>query len=125
MLCLGARQQHAILERVEESRLVNPPLLLDHDAMEHCDLPGRSAKAEQAHAPPHAHRLGERRRRNGGRFVRERRQWESLRNSAEAQLLRALVNQIGRGGVFEGDARRVEQKKHLDAAGYSSIQLIT
>jgi hypothetical protein len=40
-----ARQQHAVVERVEEPLLADPLLFLDKDAVHHRDLPGGSAEA--------------------------------------------------------------------------------
>ena len=54
LLRLRARQQHAEIERVQETRLVDPFLLVDHDAVHHRDLAGRSAEAEAADLEPDA-----------------------------------------------------------------------
>ena len=45
LLSLGSRQQHAIVERVKETRFADPALLLDEDAVHHCDLSRRTAEA--------------------------------------------------------------------------------
>jgi hypothetical protein len=45
LLCLRARQQHAIVERVKKSALRNPVFFIDDDAMHHGDLRRRSAEA--------------------------------------------------------------------------------
>ncbi len=48
LLRLGARQQHAIIQRMKITRLVDPLLLVDEDAVHHRDLRGRPAKGETA-----------------------------------------------------------------------------
>ena len=57
LLRLRPRQQHAVVERVQEPALGDPALLLDQDAMHHRDLPGRAAEAQQRDAQPDAERL--------------------------------------------------------------------
>jgi hypothetical protein len=57
LLRLGAREEHAIVERVQESFFGNPGFLFHQDAMHHRDLAGRTAEAEQRHAQPDARRL--------------------------------------------------------------------
>ena len=59
LLRLGAGQQHAVVERVQEPGLADPALLLDQDAVHHRDLPGGAAEGEGRHPRPGAHRLGE------------------------------------------------------------------
>ena len=54
LLCLGARQQHAVVQRVQETAFGNPVLLLDEDAVHHRDLPRRAAEREQRDAEPDA-----------------------------------------------------------------------
>ena len=60
LLRLGARQQHAIVERMQETRLPNPSLLLDEDAVHHGDLSGRAAEAQRGDAQPDPHGLVQR-----------------------------------------------------------------
>jgi hypothetical protein len=60
LLCLRPRQQHAVVERVQEPALADPALLLDQDAVHQRDLPGRPAEAERRDLRPGAHRLAER-----------------------------------------------------------------
>ena len=60
LLRLGAGQQHAVVERVQEAALADPALLLDEDAVHHRDLAGRPAEAQRGDARPDPHRLGER-----------------------------------------------------------------
>jgi hypothetical protein len=45
LLRLGARQEHAIVERVEETLFPDPLLLVDQDAMHHRNLSRRAAEA--------------------------------------------------------------------------------
>ena len=58
LLRLGARQQHAVVERVQEPRLGDPALLLDEDAVHDRDLPRRAAEAQQRDARPRPGRFG-------------------------------------------------------------------
>ena len=52
LLRLRARQQHAVVQRMQEPALGNPVLLLDENAMHHRDLPGRAAKAQDGDPQP-------------------------------------------------------------------------
>ena len=52
LLRLGAGQQHAVVERVQEPVLADPALLLDQDAVHDRDLPGRAAEGERGDAQP-------------------------------------------------------------------------
>jgi hypothetical protein len=56
---LGSRQQHAVVERVQEPRLADPALLLDEDAVHHRDLPGGTAEAERRDLRPDPDGLAE------------------------------------------------------------------
>src|SRR2546430_8169239 len=58
LLRLGAGENHAVIERVQEASLGDPALLLDELAMHDRDLPGRTAEADPAEFPPVAQRLG-------------------------------------------------------------------
>ncbi len=60
LLRLGSRQQHAVVQRVQEPGLADPPLLVDQDAVHHRDLAGRSAETEQRDPKPDAECLTER-----------------------------------------------------------------
>ena len=60
LLRLRSRQQHAVVERVQEPAVADPALLLDQDAVHHGDLAGRPAEAERGDLRPHAHRFAER-----------------------------------------------------------------
>ncbi len=60
LLRLGAGQQRAIIERLQEAVLADPLLLLDDDAMHHRDLSRRAAEAEDGHAQPDDQRFVER-----------------------------------------------------------------
>ena len=62
LMRLGPRQQHAVVERVQESRLADPALLLDEDAMHHRDLPGGPAEAQRGDSSPRSRWLREVRR---------------------------------------------------------------
>ena len=69
LLRLGARQQHAVVERVQEPRLADPALLLDQDAVHDRDLARRAAEAEGGDPRPDAHRLAEGNAVRGRRFA--------------------------------------------------------
>ena len=60
LLRLGARQQHAIVERMQEPPLRHPALLLDQDAMHDRDLTGGAAEAEPRDLQPGQERLAQR-----------------------------------------------------------------
>ena len=60
LLRLRSRQQHAVVERVQEARLVDPALLVDDDPVHQRDLAGGPAEAEQADLQPRPERLAER-----------------------------------------------------------------
>ena len=59
LLRLRTRQQHAVVQRVQEPALGNPVLFLDQDAVHHRDLPGRPAEAQQRHLQPDPKGLAE------------------------------------------------------------------
>lgn len=58
---LGPGQQHAEIERVGETTLVEPAAPLDHLAVHDRDLPCRPAERDETETEPEARRLGERR----------------------------------------------------------------
>ena len=58
LLRLGARQQHAVVQRVQEPRLADPALLLDQDPVHQRDLARRPAEAEQPDLEPGPGGLG-------------------------------------------------------------------
>ena len=60
LLRLWARQQHAIVERMQEALLRHPALLLDQDAMHDRDLTGGAAEAEPRDLQPGQERLAQR-----------------------------------------------------------------
>ena len=60
LLRLGAGQQRAVVQRLQETLLADPLLLLDDDAVHHRDLAGRAAEGQRGDARPHLHRLAER-----------------------------------------------------------------
>ena len=60
LLRLRPRQQHAEIERMEETRLVKPALLLHHDAVHERDLRRRPAEAGEPDPRPGGERLSER-----------------------------------------------------------------
>jgi len=47
LLCLRARQKHAVVERVKESRFADPFLLFNQLGVHHRDLSGRPTKADE------------------------------------------------------------------------------
>ena len=57
LLGLGSRQEHAVVQGVQEPCLGDPALLLDKDAMHDRDLSGRAAEAEHGDARPDPERL--------------------------------------------------------------------
>ena len=59
LLRLGARQHHAVVQRVQEAALGNPAPALDQLLVHHGDLPGRPAEADEAELEPEAKRLPE------------------------------------------------------------------
>src|SRR5262245_39156656 len=60
LLRLRARQQHAIVERMQEPLVRDPALLLDQNAMHDCDLAGGTAEAQRRDPQPHPERLAHR-----------------------------------------------------------------
>ena len=52
LLRLRPRQQHAVVQRMQEPALGDPVLFLDQDAVHHRDLPGRAAEAEHGDPQP-------------------------------------------------------------------------
>ena len=52
LLRFGSRQQHAIVERMQETRVRNPALLVHQDAVHDRDLPGRPAETQKRDASP-------------------------------------------------------------------------
>ena len=52
LLRLRSRQQHAVVQRMQEPAFGDPVLLLDQDAVHHRDLPGRAAEAEHGDPQP-------------------------------------------------------------------------
>src|SRR5262249_31453469 len=60
LLRLGARQQHAIVERMQEPLLRYPALLLDQNAVHDRDLAGGAAEAQACDAQPGQERLAPR-----------------------------------------------------------------
>jgi hypothetical protein len=49
---LGARQHHAVIERMQEAALGYPALTLDQVLVHDRDLPGRSAEADETQLEP-------------------------------------------------------------------------
>src|SRR5262245_38223487 len=60
LLCLRARQQHAIVESMQEPLFRDPALLLDQNAMHDRDLPSGTAEAQRRDAKPGPERLAQR-----------------------------------------------------------------
>ncbi len=63
LLRLGAGQDHAVVERVQEALLRDPALRIDEIVMHDRDLAGGSAETDEAELQPVAKRLGAGRRR--------------------------------------------------------------
>ena len=59
LLRLGARQHHAVRERVQEAALADPAPLLDQRAMHDRDLAGGSAEADEPQLEPEPCRLAQ------------------------------------------------------------------
>ena len=59
LLRLRARQQHAVVQRVQEPVLRNPAAPLDEFLMHDGNLPGRAAEADEAQLQPEDERLRE------------------------------------------------------------------
>ena len=59
LLCLRAGQQHAEIQRVQKTRLVDPFFLVDHHAMHHGDLRRRPAEIYAADLQPDLEGLAE------------------------------------------------------------------
>src|SRR5205814_2876148 len=60
LLRFRARQQHAVVERVQEPLLTDPALVVDERALHHGDLAGGAAEGLQRDAEPDRGRLAER-----------------------------------------------------------------
>ena len=60
LLRFRSRQQHAVVQRMQEPALADPALLLDQNAVHHRDLPGRPAEAERGDLRPDPYGLTER-----------------------------------------------------------------
>ena len=58
-LRLGAGQQHAVVQRVQETPLADPAALLHQFAVHDGNLPGRAAKAEEAELEPESQGFAE------------------------------------------------------------------
>src|SRR3954452_23323764 len=57
LLRLGTRQEHAVIQRVQKSRLTDPFLLLHQLSLHNCDLAGRSAETDETEFDPKASSL--------------------------------------------------------------------
>ena len=60
LLGLGAGQQRAVVQRLQETLVADPLLLLDDDAVHDRDLAGRAAERQGGDTRPHLHGLAER-----------------------------------------------------------------
>ena len=60
LLRFRSRQQHAVVQRMQEPIFADPALLVDQNAVHHRDLPGRPAEAEGGDLRPDADRLAKR-----------------------------------------------------------------
>ena len=78
-----ARQKHAVVECVEESRFADPAPFFDQHAMHQRDLSGRSAETHQSDLEPDPDRIAER---NG------------MRRRDRDSVLAARVNSLAAGG---------------------------
>ena len=58
--CLGTRQQHAEIERIDERRARAPSRALDDLAMQDCDLPGGTAERNETESRPEPRGFSER-----------------------------------------------------------------
>src|SRR4030095_10433523 len=61
LMRFGAGKQHAKIQRVQKTCVVDPAFFLDQLGMHHRDLPTRSAEGYEAELQPKSKRLGERR----------------------------------------------------------------
>ena len=68
LLRLGAGQQHAVVQRVQEALLADPAPAFDELGVHDRDLPRRAAEADEAELEPEAQRLGKAHR-PGRRFA--------------------------------------------------------
>ena len=59
LLRFGSRQQHAVVERMQEAAFGDPVLLLDEDAMHHRYLARGPAETEHRDAEPDDERFAE------------------------------------------------------------------
>jgi hypothetical protein len=66
LLRLGAREEHAVVEGVEEALLADPALLLHQRPVHDGDLPRRPAKGEERHLRPDPDGLAQRNHGAGG-----------------------------------------------------------
>ena len=62
LLRLRAGQQHAKIERVQKTGIVDPPFFLDQFGVHHGDLTAGSAKGNKAKLQPEPKRFAKRRR---------------------------------------------------------------
>ena len=59
LLRLGAGQEHAVVQRMQEPRLVDPAFLLDQHAVHQRDLAGGAAEIDEPDLEPDRQRLAE------------------------------------------------------------------
>ena len=94
LLRLRPGQQHAEIECMQKSRLIDPLFLVDQHAVHHGDLPGRPAEIDAAELEPQPECFAEARRsrRRGGRALRlHRHLTPPLRASCAAPRLRGAT----------------------------------
>ena len=60
LLGLRTRQEHAVIERMQEPAFGNPPLFLHQNAVHDRDLPGWTAETQHRYAQPDAKRFAKR-----------------------------------------------------------------
>src|SRR5262245_61321104 len=59
LLGFRTRQEHAVIQCVQESTFGYPVLLFDKNAMHHCNLSGRPAETENGDTQPNDERFAE------------------------------------------------------------------
>jgi hypothetical protein len=108
LLCFGSRQQHAIVERVQETGFTDPALLVDEDAVHDRDLAGRATERQQADAHPGARGFGE-----GGRGDAQ-----APRRIARRRAARDF--ETGMSPRRRGRLRRLRRNAPRDARAYAN-----
>ena len=103
---LGARDQHADVERLHESALVDPAPGLDHLAMHDRDLPGRTAERNEPELEPEAERLAARGHHGAtGRSASSGRESAGSRSAARSRARRRAVRHDAHAARLQSSAR--------------------